>query len=62
MLLDNPVMETTGKVFDSLGYHVSTERLSVAEKTIENIVTRAIRLYEQKHEEPSGSSVLGLYV
>ncbi len=38
------------------------DRLSVAAKTIENFVARAIRLYEQEPGEPWGSSRFGLYV
>ena len=37
--------------FDFLGSHFRPDRLSVAAKTIENFVARAIRLYEQ---EPGG--------
>jgi len=35
------------KGFDFLGYHFSPEGLSVAEKTIEKFLARAVRLYEQ---------------
>ncbi len=48
--------------FDFLGYHFRPDRLSVAGKTIENFVARAIRLYEQEPGEPFNSSRLGLYV
>ena len=49
-------------MFDFLGYHFSPERLSVAEKTIEKFLARAVRLYEQEPGEPFDSSRLGLYV
>ena len=48
--------------FDFLGYHFRPDRLSVAAKTIENFVARALRLYEQEPGEPSDSSRLGVYV
>ena len=35
------------KGFDFLGYHFSPEGLSVAEKTIEKFLARAVRLYEK---------------
>ena len=38
------------------------EGLSVAEKTIEKFLARAVRLYEQELREPSSSPQLGLYV
>jgi RNA-directed DNA polymerase len=50
------------KGFDFLGYHFSPEGLSMAEKTIEKFLARAVRLYEQEREEPCGSPLLGLYV
>jgi len=48
--------------FDFLGYHFRPDRLSVAAKTIENFVARALRLYEQEPGEPLDSSRLGVYV
>ena len=48
--------------FDFLGYHFSPEGLTVAEKTIEQFVERALRLYEQEPGELGGSSRLGMYV
>ena len=48
--------------FDFLGYHFGPEGLSVAKKTIEKFVERALRLYEQEPRELGGSSRLGLYV
>ena len=50
------------KGFDFLGYHISPEGLSLAKKTIENFISRAIRLYEQEPREPNDSSQLGEYV
>ena len=55
-------MRRTEKGFDFLGFHFSPEGLSVAEKTIEKFVARAVRLYEQEHGESFDSPVLGLYV
>jgi hypothetical protein len=43
------------KGFDFLGYHFSPEGLSVAEKTIEKFLARAVRRYEQERDEPCGS-------
>ena len=48
--------------FDFLGYHFGPDGLSVAKKTVENFVARAIRLYEQEPGEACASSRLGLYV
>ena len=45
--------------FDFLGYHFSPEGLSMAEKTIEKFLARAVRLYEQEQGEPFGSPRLG---
>ena len=50
------------KGFDFLVYHFGPEGLSVARKTIENFVARAIRLYEQEPGEALASSRFGLYV
>ncbi len=50
------------KGFDFLGYHFGTDGLSVARKTIEQFIARAIRLYEQEPEEACASARLGLYV
>ncbi len=44
------------------GNHFRPDRLSVAAKTIENFVARAIRLYEQEPGEAFASARLGLYV
>ncbi len=48
--------------FDFLGYHFGPEGLTMAAKTIEQFVERALRLYEQEPGELGGSSRLGLYV
>ncbi len=50
------------KGFDFLGYHFGPDGLSVAKKTIENFVARAIRLYEQEPGEACASARFGLYV
>ncbi len=47
---------------DFLGYRFSPAELSLAEKTIERFVARAVRLYEQGPEEAFVSAQLGLYV
>ena len=47
--------------FDWLGYHIRPSGLSVAQKTLENFVARARRLYEQEPREGSFSR-LGEYV
>jgi len=54
-------MGRTKRRFDFLGYHFGPERLAIAEKTLENFVERATRLYEQ---EPPAQKVsrLGEYV
>jgi hypothetical protein len=39
------------KGFDFLGYHFNPAGLSVADKTIERFLARAIRLYEQERGE-----------
>ena len=48
--------------FDFLGYHFDPEDLYVALKTVEKIVERANRLYEQEREAPSCASPLGMHV
>ncbi len=50
------------KGFDFLGYHFGPDGLSVAKKTVENFVARAIRLYEQEPGEALASARLGSYV
>ena len=59
---DKTIIGRIEKGFDFLGYHFSPEGLSVAEKTIEKFLARAVRLYEQEQREPFGSPLLGLYV
>jgi len=51
----------TDREFDFLGYHFSPEGLAIAQKTLNNFVERAIRLYEQKPGEPCSSTRLGEY-
>ncbi len=48
--------------FDFLGYHFGPDGLSVAQKTVEQFVERAIRLYEQEPREALASARLGSYV
>ncbi len=48
--------------FDFLGYHFGPDGLTMAARTIEQFVERALRLYEQEPGELGGSSRLGLYV
>ncbi len=43
-------------------YHFGPEGLTLAAKTIEQFIARAIRLYEHEPGEVSASSRLGLYV
>ena len=55
-------MGRTEKGFDFLGFHFSPEGVSVAGKTMERFLARAVRLYEQELGESFGSLLLGLYV
>ena len=48
--------------FDFLGYHFGPEVFTVAAKTIERFVARAIRLYEQGPGAASNDSRLRAYV
>jgi hypothetical protein len=57
-----PYIGRTERGFDFLGYHFGPEGLTLAAKTIEQFVERALRLYEQEPGELSGSSRLGMYV
>jgi RNA-directed DNA polymerase len=59
---DKTSMGRTEKGFDFLGFHFSPEGLSVAEKTTEKFLARAVQLYEQEQGERFGSPSLGLYV
>jgi hypothetical protein len=44
-----------------LGYHFGPEGLTVAAKTIEQFVERALRLYEQEPGAASSHSRFGMY-
>jgi hypothetical protein len=64
-LLKHPDKTFVGRIergFDFLGYHFSPAGLSVAVKSVEQFVARAIRLYEQEPREALASARLGLYV
>ena len=50
------------KGFDFLGYRFTPRSLTVARKTIENFLERALRLYEQEPRERGGSPQLESYV
>ena len=50
------------KGFDFLGYRFTPRSLTVARKTIENFLERALRLYEQEPGERGGSPRLESYV
>ncbi len=55
-LLKHPDKTFIGRIergFDFLGYHFGPEGLTLAAKTVENFVARAIRLYEQEPGEVS---------
>ncbi len=45
---DKTDMGRAEKGFDFLGYHFSPKGLSLAQKTIDNFVEKALRLYEQE--------------
>ena len=59
---DKTFIGRTEKGFDFLGYRFNQESLQVAAKIFNNFVRRAVQLYEEEREEPSGSSRLELYV
>jgi hypothetical protein len=61
-ILASALIGRTERGFDFLGYHFCPEGLAIAEKTLNNFVERAIRLYEQGPGKPSGSTRLGRYV
>jgi len=61
-ILHQPLLARTERGFDFLGYHFGPEGLSIAQKTLNNFVERATRLYEQGPGEPCGSARLGEYV
>jgi len=48
--------------FVFLGYHFDPKRFGVARKTVENFLSREIRLYEQEPGEAISPARLGLYV
>ncbi len=50
------------KASTCLGYHFGPDGLTVAKKTVENFVARAIRLFGQEPGEAFASAQLGLYV
>ena len=50
------------KRFYSLGYHLGSEGLGMATKTIEQFLARVARLYEQVPGEALASCRFGLYV
>jgi hypothetical protein len=43
---DKTAMGRIEKGFDFLGYHFSPQGLSLAQKTVDNFVEKALRLYE----------------
>jgi RNA-directed DNA polymerase len=45
---DKTAMGRIEKGFDFLGYHFSPQGISLAQKTIDNFVEKALRLYEQE--------------
>ncbi len=51
-----------GRGFDFLGYHFRPGQLSLAQKTMERFVARAVRLYEQEPGEAFASTRFGLYL
>ncbi len=64
-LLKHPDKTFIGRIergFDFLGYHFGPASFTVAAKTIEQFVARAIRFYEQEPGEAFASARLGLYV
>jgi RNA-directed DNA polymerase len=61
----HPEKTFIGKIergFEFLGYHFRPGRLTIAPKTVERFVERAIQLYEQEPGETRASSRLGTYV
>ncbi len=59
---DKTFVGRTERGFDFLGCHFGPEGFTVAAKTIEQFVARAIRLYEQEPGEALASARVGLYV
>ena len=64
-LTTHPDKTWVGRVeqgFDFLGYHLSRDKMTVAQATVERCVTRIRRLYEQERRRPLQPSALGVYV
>ncbi len=59
---DKTFIGRTERGFDFLGYHFGPEGLTMAAKTIEQFVERALRLYEQEPGAASNHSRFGTYV
>ena len=49
-ILASALISRIEREFDFLGYHFGPEGLAIAQKTLENFVERAIRLYEQGND------------
>jgi hypothetical protein len=45
---DKTMIGRTDRGFDFLGYRFKPERITLAQKTISNFITKALRLYEQE--------------
>jgi len=58
---DKTLIGRTERGVDFLGYHFGPEGLAIAQKTLNNFVERALRLYEKGPGEPCGSTRLGEY-
>jgi hypothetical protein len=61
----HPEKTFIGKIergLEFLGYYFRPGRLTIAQKTVERFVARAIQLYEQELGETCASSRLGTYV
>ncbi len=64
-MCENPDKTVIGSIergFDLVGYRFGREVFTLAAKTIEQFVARAIRLYEQEPGEALASARLRLYV
>ena len=59
---DKTFIGRTESGFDFPGFALRPGQLTVAEKTIERFVARAIRVYGQEPEEALASARLGLYM
>ncbi len=62
VVLHQPPVGRTERGFDFLGYLFGPEGLTIAQKTLDNFVERATRLYEQGPGGPFDSARLGQYV